>query len=115
MRGFVRFAFQVASGRFVRLLHCILRRLCEMVFRNLPVVLDRHGHAVAEPGGCDVSGELVDQFGFAGAAQVLSQLRPRFEAGPLDDPLKLGSQVHCAAYVWTADTIIGYIASGSWT
>ena len=44
----------------------LLRRLLEVIFSHLEIVLHRHGHAVADPYRSHLSGELVCQFHLTG-------------------------------------------------
>ena len=53
-----------------------------------------------------VGGELIRQFRLTHRPKVLPQLRPRSQAGTLDDPLEPGPQVHRRVAI-SRDAILG--------
>lgn len=57
----------------------------ELILGDLQVVLRRDQMGVTQSLADEVNGKLLSQLGFASAAQVLDELGPRFETGPLDD------------------------------
>ena len=90
----------------MRLLSRFLRRLLEVFVRHLQIMLHGHRHTVPNPGRCYVSGKLVCQFRFTGAAKVLPQFWPWLHTGPFDDPLKLGAEIHATVAI-AGNAILG--------
>ncbi|RIK85331.1 MAG: hypothetical protein DCC67_04045 [Planctomycetota bacterium] len=66
-------------------------RSSEVFVGHLQIVLLRDPLTVADPCARDIQRVPLGQFGLPRRPQVLKQLRPRLQAGPLDDPLKLRS------------------------
>lgn len=69
-------------------------RSLEMLIGHLQVVPGRDGLAIPDPGADNVQRELLGQLRFPRRPQVVEQLGPGLPAGPRNDPLKLGPQVH---------------------
>ena len=78
-----------------------------MVVGHLQVVLRRDGLRVADPLANDVHGEVFGEFRLPRATEVLEQLGPGLQTGPLDDPKQLSPQVGIRVAV---DTVRG----GEW-
>jgi hypothetical protein len=73
-----------------------LHRRLEVGLGDLKVVLRRDRRAVADPLRDHVERVLTGEFSLAARAQVLEQPVPGRQAGPVDDPLELGPQIHRA-------------------
>ena len=78
-----------------------------MVVGDLQVVLRRDRLRVANPLTHDVHGELLGEFRLPSASEVLEELGPGLQTGPLDDPKQLSPQVGIRVAV---DTVRG----GEW-
>lgn len=77
----------------MRLLHRILHRLREVFVGDLQIMFAGDLFAVADPRTHNVRGEQFLKFRLASATEILEQLRPHLQAGPLDDSQQLRSQV----------------------
>ena len=85
----------------------LLARICgtnfdrgfEVLIGHLQVMPPRNLLAVAHPGADHVRRKLLFELRLPAGPQVVPQLRPVLQAGPLDDPLELRQQVLSGAAV----------------
>jgi len=87
------FGLQVVVSRYVRLLHRIMQRFLKVIIGDLEVMFSGDRFGIAKPSTHDVRWKTLFQFRLSSAAEILEQLRPRFQTGVVDNSYEFSSMI----------------------